>query len=293
MKRLAALPLLGLALLSACTPGTPDTTPPTVTLTGSPLTQAGVVTYTANVSDASAVQRVEFYQGSTLIETDTTAPYTTSRFNVDLTAPTALTAKAYDEAGNVGVTSVTISQAAYQGQYAWYAFTDPTDIEASLVAEGISVFYGQTPTNSGDVLGLGEYGRFTPQPEQYGLAAIGLATDGGEQYLATQFFPDVEGEPSYLYAEDFDAQFTNVEGTPVFAGAAWFDPMSANSAQTYFLMVRVTADPFATVTATAKRRALEQARASVGNQLTAQRLAGVDRSAFQSAQAAFHSALGR
>ena len=293
MKRLAALPLLGLALLSACTPGTPDTTPPTVTLSGSQLTQAGVVTYTANVSDASAVQRVEFYQGTTLIETDTTAPYTTSRFTVDLTAPTALTAKAYDEAGNVGVTSVTISQAAYQGQYAWMAFTDPTDIEASLVAEGASVFYGQTPTNSGDVLGLGEYGRFTPQPEQYGLAAVGLMPFDGQRILVTDFSYHVQGYPTYLFALDYDAQFSNVGGTPGFIGEAIINPESATEVSTYFLMVRVTADPFATVTATAKRRALEQARASVGNQLTAQRLASVDRGAFQSAQVGFRNALGR
>ncbi|PJI37199.1 hypothetical protein CTI14_66595, partial [Methylobacterium radiotolerans] len=68
-----------------------------------------------NVGVTSVTISQAAYQGSTRGTPSTTRVTLKASLVADLTAPTALTAKAYDEAGNVGVTSVTISQAAYQG----------------------------------------------------------------------------------------------------------------------------------------------------------------------------------
>jgi hypothetical protein len=83
----------------------PNNAPPTVTII-SPKNNATVyrvlgTTIDANASDPDgAITKVEFYAGSTLLGTDTSAPYSlfwkpTSRGNV------ALTAKAYDDDGAV------------------------------------------------------------------------------------------------------------------------------------------------------------------------------------------------
>lgn len=95
--------------------GSGDTTPPSATLTapssGSTLT--GTVTVSANATDNVGVASVDFYAGTTLIGTDTTAPYSIS-FNTTTVANGSytLTAKAKDGAGNVGTStgvSVTVS----------------------------------------------------------------------------------------------------------------------------------------------------------------------------------------
>lgn len=83
-----------------------DNTAPTVSLT-SPA--AGTVinqptTLTASASDARPVVRVEFYAGSTLVGTDTTAPYS-APWTPPAKGSYTLTAKAYDTAGNVGTSA--------------------------------------------------------------------------------------------------------------------------------------------------------------------------------------------
>jgi len=96
-------------LVFAVNPAPPDTTPPTVAFT-SPAAGAitnGNVQVTATASDDYAVNRVEFYQGATLLFTDTSAPYSFA-----WSAPggsITLTAKAYDDAGNVGTATVTFT----------------------------------------------------------------------------------------------------------------------------------------------------------------------------------------
>ncbi|MBN1203581.1 MAG: S8 family serine peptidase, partial [Myxococcaceae bacterium] len=82
-----------------------DVTPPTVSLTA--LTEgaslAGTFTFTATASDDRAVTRVSFFVGTTLVGSDTTAPYSYS-YNTRLQANGAyvISAKAYDALGNVG-----------------------------------------------------------------------------------------------------------------------------------------------------------------------------------------------
>jgi hypothetical protein len=78
--------------------------PPAVTLTGpangTTFTAPASITMTANASDPeNQLARVEFYRGTTLLYSDTTAPYTWSWTNVAAGSYT-LTAVAVDAAGN-------------------------------------------------------------------------------------------------------------------------------------------------------------------------------------------------
>lgn len=83
---------------------TPDTTAPTVSLT-SPASGATVsgttVSLTATAADAVGVSRVDFYYGTTLIGTDTVAPYALTWTTTGIAnGPYVLTAVATDAAGN-------------------------------------------------------------------------------------------------------------------------------------------------------------------------------------------------
>ena len=85
-----------------------DTTAPVVAMT-SPLnnsTVKGTVTIAATASDNVGVTKVEYYLGSTLLKTVTSAPYSFSIATTTADNGTySLSAKAYDAAGNVGQSS--------------------------------------------------------------------------------------------------------------------------------------------------------------------------------------------
>lgn len=115
-----ALPVLTLtltALLTACGPDggvtPPDTTAPRVTLQVSPttVTALGSVTLTATASDNVGVTRVDFYRGSTLLGTDTSAPYTaTDSVTASDNGTLTYSATATDAAGNSGTSpAVTVA----------------------------------------------------------------------------------------------------------------------------------------------------------------------------------------
>jgi hypothetical protein len=92
-----------------------DTTKPTVSITaptsGASYTSAQTVTVSATASDNVGVKKVEFYDGTTLLGTDTSASYS---YSWPITASNngthSLTARAYDAAGNNTVsTAVTVT----------------------------------------------------------------------------------------------------------------------------------------------------------------------------------------
>ncbi|HEX8706129.1 MAG TPA: Ig-like domain-containing protein, partial [Myxococcaceae bacterium] len=89
----------------------PDTEPPTATLISpaNGVTLQGIVTLLAAASDNISVARVEFYDGATLLGTDTAAPYSFS-WNTRTGANGAhlLSVKAYDGAG-LSFTSPSVS----------------------------------------------------------------------------------------------------------------------------------------------------------------------------------------
>jgi len=89
-----------------------DTTAPSVSLSASPtsVTTAGNVSLSASASDNVGVSKVEFYQGSTLLSTDTTAPYTASEAVTSAQNGTrSYTAKAFDAAGNTKSASASVT----------------------------------------------------------------------------------------------------------------------------------------------------------------------------------------
>jgi hypothetical protein len=88
-----------------------DATPPTVSLTAptSGARVSGTTTLTASASDGVGVTRVEFLDGTTLLGTDTTAPYSLAWNTTGVASGShTLKARAYDAAGNVG-TSASVS----------------------------------------------------------------------------------------------------------------------------------------------------------------------------------------
>ncbi|OJT26916.1 hypothetical protein BO221_02585 [Archangium sp. Cb G35] len=88
-----------------------DVTAPTVSLTAptAGATVSGTATLSASASDNIGVTRVEFYDGTTLVGTDTAAPYSVSWNTASaVNGSHTLKAKAYDAAGNVG-TSASVS----------------------------------------------------------------------------------------------------------------------------------------------------------------------------------------
>ena len=82
-------------------PPPPDTTPPTVTFTAPNANAAvrGTVNVSANASDNVAVDHVDFFDGSTLIATDSSAPYSVP-WTTSGDGPRTLTATAHDTSGN-------------------------------------------------------------------------------------------------------------------------------------------------------------------------------------------------
>lgn len=95
-----------------------DTVAPTVAITApsASATVSGVTTITATATDTVGVSGVDFYQGTTLIGTDTTAPYSMS-WNTATVVNGVYTLKAVarDAAGNSGTSanvSITVSNAA-------------------------------------------------------------------------------------------------------------------------------------------------------------------------------------
>ncbi|HSX52920.1 MAG TPA: Ig-like domain-containing protein [Patescibacteria group bacterium] len=89
-------------------PPPPSDNPPAVNITapanGATLTSSPV-TISANATDDIGVTKVEFYDGSTLLNTDTTSPYTFSWNSSTLSGSQTLTAKAYDTGGHVTTSS--------------------------------------------------------------------------------------------------------------------------------------------------------------------------------------------
>jgi hypothetical protein len=88
-----------------------DATPPAVTLASSATTATTgtSITLTASATDNVGVAKVEFYEGSTLLGTDTTAPYTQGvALSTSFVGTRSFTARAYDAAGN-SATSTAVS----------------------------------------------------------------------------------------------------------------------------------------------------------------------------------------
>jgi hypothetical protein len=120
-------------LVFAVAPGAPDTAPPTVAFTA-PTSGAlvnGNVTVTASASDNVGVTRVEFLQGSTVVTTDTVAPYTFTWSSAP-NGPATLTARAYDAAGNSAAANVSFTVDRLQPTVSITAPTNGTTVSGTV-----------------------------------------------------------------------------------------------------------------------------------------------------------------
>ncbi|WP_189006213.1 Ig-like domain-containing protein [Deinococcus malanensis] len=258
MKKLY-LPLLTCSLFLTACPGTPtpeaDTVAPQVTLTATAPTVPGQVTLFATATDPGGVTKVEFYQGSALIDTDSEAPYSTDKFAVDQrnNGSVTFTVKAFDSAGNIGMTATTVAvnvTSLYQGQYYWFMFSNPNDIEGSVIAEGMAIYGDQFINGRGKLMASGMYAKISPVPELEGDASLGPVEDAGKTYLSTLFFHDSAGTPLYFWGDDFDGAFSDLGGDPGLVGeASLFKTDGTVAAEGYYGMVRLTSDPYASLTA--------------------------------------------
>ena len=90
----------------------PDTTPPTASITApaNGAAVSGVVAVSVSATDNQGLTQVEFYAGTKLIGTDTTAPYSFS-WDTAQSPATSLMAKAFDGSGNTGSGTSTVVMA--------------------------------------------------------------------------------------------------------------------------------------------------------------------------------------
>jgi PA14 domain/CotH kinase protein/Bacterial Ig domain/Lamin Tail Domain/Chitobiase/beta-hexosaminidase C-terminal domain/Divergent InlB B-repeat domain len=127
---------------SADSGGPAPNTPPTVALTaptpGLSITSGAAVTVSANAADSNgSVARVEFFDGTTLIGTDTTAPYAIN-WSSTVVGSHTLTARATDDQGATTTSAaVSVTVQAAVNTPPTVAITTPTPGQA--IANGVAV----------------------------------------------------------------------------------------------------------------------------------------------------------
>ncbi|MFL5357210.1 Ig-like domain-containing protein [Archangium sp.] len=185
-------------LVFAVGPPLPDVTPPTVALTApaSNATLRGTVTVTATADDDTSVTKVEFYDGQTLVGTDTTAPYSVSWNTAGVVEGThTLTAKAYD---GVGLTATSVGVA---------VFVDNTAPQVSLTSPTATYVQGSV-----QVTATASDNRSVAKVEFYdGPTLIGTATS--TPYSVSWNTASVFGSTHTLTAKAYDG--VGLTGTSV------------------------------------------------------------------------------
>lgn len=154
-----------------------DTTPPTVTLTAPQegATVSGSVPLTATASDNVGVTKVEFYDNSSLVATDTTSPYSATWDSTKATNGSHLiTARAYDAAGNVSSDSNTVTARNGDTQ----APTAPTNVKATASSYNTVAL---TWTASTDNVGVTGY---TILRDTVPIATVGKVTSYSDATLS-------------------------------------------------------------------------------------------------------------
>ncbi|MFC4638793.1 Ig-like domain-containing protein [Deinococcus hohokamensis] len=205
-----------------------DTTAPTLSLTATPnpVTTAGAVKLTADAKDDGGVAKVEFYEGSTKLGEDNTAPYEQQvTLNAVQNGKHTYSATAYDAAGNktsattdvtVGITSNT---APLQGTVV------DQNIGAPVAGSTISVYQGATLLGTVTTDANGKFTLTGLAAGTYDLKARKSGMAGSDVYgvvLGTQT-PNVElvQRPAFDVAvspEPAKISFTRADGSPL-AGA--------------------------------------------------------------------------
>jgi chitinase len=132
--------------------------PPTVSITsptsGSTFNAPASITINANATDDGSISKVDFYNGSSLLGTDTSSPYSFTWGNIGAGSYT-LTAKATDNVGLVttsGAVTITVNNVVSQSPYGGTVRNLPGRIEGEhydLGGEGVA-YHDLTTGNSGN-----------------------------------------------------------------------------------------------------------------------------------------------
>lgn len=234
VKKLALPALTCALLLTACPasggggnpPPAGDTTAPTVSLSQGATTTSGKITLTAAVADNVGVKKVEFYQGTTLLGTDTQAPYT---FDVEyITDRTNFTAKASDAAGNVGTSAAFNITTLYQGIWAWAI----ADASGTLIDSGAVVNLGELPVQT-RVAAIGFY--FNETETKEGLALMGPIAAAGK--LQAAFSLGNTFDTGYFAGEDTDNTMGTYQGKALFEGTGSIVDAAGNAVQDVVIVI--------------------------------------------------------
>lgn len=171
-----------------------DATPPSVSLAASPnpVVAPGSTTLSATASDNAGVTKVEFFRGSTLLGTDTSAPYTQAvSFTPADIGSVVFTAKAYDAANN-STTSAAVSVT---------VGPDVTPPTVSLLANPATVLVPGSTTlqaTATDAIGVTKV--------EFRRGATLIATDTSAPYQTTVAFTAADLGTVGFTAKAFDAQ---------------------------------------------------------------------------------------
>jgi RHS repeat-associated protein len=203
--------------------------PPTASITspanGATFTAPTNITITANAADGDGtISKVEFYQGTTLIGTDTTAPYTVSWNNVS-SGNYQLTAKAMDNVGassTSSVVNITVSAPPATAQISWIV-ADQLGTPRMIVDQTGSLVgikrHDYLPF--GEEIGAGTGGRMTQQ---------GYVGDNIRQKFTGTYERDVETGLDYAKARYYSStmgRYTSVDPI-VMTPERFFDPQQFN-----------------------------------------------------------------
>lgn len=188
---------------ASCAGGPSDTTAPTssLSLTPSNLTAAGSINLTATATDNVGVTRVEFYRGTTLIATDTTAPYShADPFSSSAQNGTySYTAKAFDAAGNSKISAAVSATVNIAGSGDTTAPTVSAVVSPSNLTAAGTVKVTATAT---DNVGVSKV--------EFYRNGVLFSTDTTSPYEASQSYSSSSENGTYTYtAKAFDAAGNN------------------------------------------------------------------------------------
>jgi regulation of enolase protein 1 (concanavalin A-like superfamily) len=137
----------------AVTVGAPANTAPAVALTspanGATFAEPATIAIAANASDGDGtVSRVDFYRGTTLLGSDTTAPYSFTWSNVPAGSYT-LTARAVDNAGAAATSAaVTVTVSAVAPQPTTTVFTPSSDHDTNVTNYSVAIYRAGDPVTA-------------------------------------------------------------------------------------------------------------------------------------------------
>ncbi|GEM44915.1 Ig-like domain-containing protein [Deinococcus cellulosilyticus] len=188
---------------ASCSGAVPDVNPPsaTLSLTPSNLTAPGSINLSATATDNVGVTKVEFYQGTTLIATDTTAPYThADPFTSSSQNGTySYTAKAFDAAGNNKTSTAVTATVNIPGSGDTTAPTVSTVVSPSTLTAPGTV---KVTANATDNVGVSKV--------EFYRNGVLFNTDTTAPYEATQSYSSSSENGTYTYtAKAFDAAGNN------------------------------------------------------------------------------------